>query len=160
MKQELDELVASVADAVRCAGASVASCESLTGGRIAVALSSAEQAADWYRGGIVAYQSGLKHGLLDTPDGPVVTADTATRMAYSAAQLLHADYTVAVTGVGGPDPQEGWPAGTVYIATSTYGESSGADLHQFDGGPIEVMKQTVRAALEAPLAQIVSSTSE
>lgn len=148
------ELAEAIAAAARYRNANVATCESLTGGHLAAALTSTEQAGDWYRGGVVAYQPGVKHGLLRTPAGSVITAETATAMACSTAALLDADYTVAVTGVGGPEPQDGRAAGTVYIATSVRGEPLTVELHGFNGDPVAVMQQTIRASLQALLAQI------
>lgn len=148
-EHDCHEHVEQIAAAARREGATVASCESLTSGRLSAALGAAQAATDWYCGGIVAYQSGVKHGLLRAPDGPVVTAATAEAMACSTADLLGADYSVAVTGVGGPDPQEGHPPGTVYIATSVHGEPGTVRWHHFVGGPVEVMERTVCAALEA-----------
>lgn len=143
--------------AARGQNACVASCESLTGGHLAAAFSSAEFASQWYRGGLVAYQAEVKHGLLRAPAGPVVTADTAVAMACSTAALLAADYTVALTGVGGPEPQEGLPPGTVYIATSVRGEPAGVQCHRFTGDPPAVLKQTIDAALGALLAQVLTA---
>ena len=55
---------------------------------------------------------------------------------------------IAVTGVGGPDPEEGKPAGTVYICVGS-GESLQTFAHRFDGDPAEVVQQaTVRALRE------------
>jgi len=54
---------------------------------------------------------------------------------------------VAVTGVGGPGPEEGVPAGTVHLALSTASQLSSREL-RIDGDPAAVVAGTVSAALE------------
>jgi nicotinamide-nucleotide amidase len=61
--------------------------------------------------------------------------------------VLDADAVVAVTGVGGPDPEEGHPPGTVYVATWVRGTQS-CERFQFTGSPEEVLESTVPKALE------------
>ncbi len=151
---EVDRIVQELSDIAHATGCTLASAESLTGGHLAAAISAAPEAGQWYRGGIVAYHPEVKYTLLGAPPGPVVTAPTAAAMARSAVELLGADYAVALTGVGGPEPQEGKPAGTVYLATCARGEEPAAERHRFDGEPVEVMEQTVRAALGALIARI------
>lgn len=150
----LDGLIRSLAEAARAAGCSLATAESLTGGQLAAAISAGPEAGQWYRGGVVAYHPEVKYALLDAPPGPVVTAATAEAMACSVAALLGADYSVAVTGVGGPEYEEGEPPGTVYLATSERGAHPIVEHHRFDGDPVEVMQQTIRVALSALLERI------
>ena len=50
---------------------------------------------------------------LGVDPGPVVTALAARQMAGGVARLLGADVAISVTGVGGPDEEEGQPPGTV-----------------------------------------------
>ena len=63
-------------------------------------------------------------------------------------QLLEADYAVALTGVGGPGPEEGQPAGTVYLATCAAGEEPDVVHRKFEGNPMEVLERSVLAALQ------------
>ena len=65
----------------------VAAAESLTSGRVAAQLGAAPEAAEWFRGGLVAYHDQVKHGLLGVPDGPVVCDRAARQMARGAARL-------------------------------------------------------------------------
>ncbi len=131
----------------------VATAESLTGGQLAAAITAAPEASKWYRGGVVAYQPYVKHTLLQSPEGPVVTAATAIAMACSVAELLDADYSVGVTGVGGPDPEEGEPPGTVYIASCDRGQHPIVERHEFSGSTVEVLEQSIEAALSALIAR-------
>lgn len=125
----------------------IAVAESLTGGQLACALAAGESSEEWFRGGIVAYQPAVKYDLLRVPRGPVATAPTARAMAITARSILHADYAVAVTGVGGPGPQEGKPAGTVFIAVAGPLDEYSVTEHSFDGDPVRVMNQTILVAI-------------
>ena len=86
-----------------------------------------------------------KERLLGIGDAPVVSEAAARSMAANIADLLSADVAIAVTGVGGPDPEDGIPPGTVWIATYSLGETE-AQLVRFDGDPTAVCNQTCDAA--------------
>jgi nicotinamide-nucleotide amidase len=104
-------------------GQTVAVAESLTGGLLAAALVEIPGASVVFRGGIVAYATDLKSALLDVPAALLerygaVHADVARAMAEGVRRRLAATFGVATTGVAGPDPADGQPAGTVHIAAS------------------------------------------
>ncbi|WP_280512434.1 CinA family protein [Nocardia farcinica] len=128
-------------------GITIAVAESLTSGKLSAALGAAGDSAEWFRGGIVSYSAQVKHRLLDVPDVPVVSATAAAAMAAGARRLLEADVAVAVTGVGGPDPQDGEPAGSVWFGVVS-GDGELTRHHVFDGEPVEVLEQTVDRAVE------------
>ena len=142
-----DETVDRVAELVAEKGMTVAAAESLTSGLIAQKLGAGPNAADWFRGSLVAYQESVKFDVLEVREGPVATADTAEEMALGVARLLGADVAVAATGVGGPDPSEGKPAGTVFVAVTVDGEVSTREL-DLDGDPREIIEATAEHALE------------
>jgi nicotinamide-nucleotide amidase len=88
--------------------------ESLTGGLVSSRMTDAAGASMFFRGGIVTYSSDLKRDVLDVPEGPVVSEAAARAMATSARRLLGVDVAMSVTGVAGPDTQDGMPVGTVF----------------------------------------------
>ncbi len=137
----------AIAGLLRGAGLTVAVAESLTSGAIASRLGAAPDASRWFAGGVVAYSSDLKFDLLGVTPGPVVTADCAREMAAGVARLTGADFTIAVTGVGGPGTEEGHPAGTVFFGISANGNHQVVE-HRFEGGPTEVVEQTVIRSLD------------
>ncbi|OZC32620.1 CinA family protein [Gordonia polyisoprenivorans] len=144
--EPIDDLCATIsrlADGDRTRTLAVA--ESLTGGNIAAALSRAKNSGDWFAGGIVAYRPEVKHGLLEVPDGPVVCAEAASAMATSTARLLGADVAVAVTGEGGPQPQEDEP-GTVWFGVFSDGHAE-TQRRRFEGEPAEIVEATTIEAL-------------
>ena len=140
------ELASRVADLATARGETVAVAESLTSGKIAAALGAAPEAATWLRGGVVAYHPEVKRNVLNMPDVPVVSRPAAEALARNVRTLLGADIAVAVTGVGGPEPSDGEPAGTVWFGTASEAGVTACSAH-FDGEPDEVLDQTVRFAL-------------
>jgi nicotinamide-nucleotide amidase len=121
--------------------------ESLTGGSLSAALGRIRGSGDWFRGSVVAYSRTVKHGLLQVPPGPVVSEAAAIAMAEHAADLLDADLTLAVTGVAGPDEQDGEPPGTVWMAVHR-GRRTTTRLLHLEGGPEEIVQQTCSRGLE------------
>ncbi len=115
---------AALIDALRRGGLSVAGAESLTGGLLCAELTAVPGASEVFRGGVVAYATDLKSGLLGVDagllaeGGPVHPA-VASAMADGVRYRLDADVGIATTGVAGPTPQGGAPVGRVYIAVST-----------------------------------------
>ncbi len=108
-------------------GQTVAVAESLTGGLVAAALTGVPGASAVFRGAVVAYATELKAALLGVDPGLLaehgaVCPEVAGAMAVGVRARLGATFGLATTGVAGPDPAEGKPVGTVYIAAST-GES-------------------------------------
>ena len=128
-------------------GRTLATAESCTAGLVAQALAAAEGSMEWFRGGLVAYQSGVKRALLDVAPGPVVTEPVACRMALGAAQLLDSDVAVSVTGVAGPEPMDGVEPGVVIVGVAIDGRAA-AFTHSLSGDPAEVCERAARAALE------------
>jgi len=130
-------LAAEIAAAAAASGRTVAVAESLTAGQAAVLLGAAPEASAWFRGAVVAYAPSVKHDVLGVHPGPVVTASCAREMALGVRALLDADIGVAATGVGGPGPEEGQPAGTVYLACAAVDGVSERRV-ELDGTPERV----------------------
>ena len=124
----------------------LATAESVTAGLVANRAAQAPNATDWLLGGLVAWSSEVKQKQLGVPPGPVVNAVTAEQMARGVADMLGADVAVSTTGVGGPDPEEGHPAGTVFVGVLVDGEVSTHELH-LDGEPEDVCTGAADAAL-------------
>jgi nicotinamide-nucleotide amidase len=120
----MSELARSVISALSEHGQTVAVAESLTGGLVCATLVDIAGSSVAVRGAIVAYATELKHRLLGVDEallgrnGPV-DQDVATQMALGVRARLAADWGIATTGVAGPGPQDGVPAGTVYVAVAS-----------------------------------------
>ena len=112
-----------VLDLLREHGLTLGCAESVTGGLIASRLTDVPGASDVFRGAVVSYASDVKYDVLGVPVGPVVSDDAAMAMAEGACRVLGCDVAVAVTGVAGPESQEGVPVGTVFLGLCIDGES-------------------------------------
>ena len=116
---DVDRLAQGIGAALVARGDTIGVAESLTGGLLVQALARAEGSGDWLRGGVVAYARGVKHDVLGVAADKVVSSAAAAEMAGGVRRLLGADVAVAVTGVAGPDHQDGEPPGTVWIGVDT-----------------------------------------
>ena len=156
MTADVDLLAGRVHAELLDRGATVAVAESLTGGLLGAALTSTPGSSTTFRGGLVVYATELKETLAGVPgplldaEGPV-SASVAAALAGGARDRLAATYGVGVTGVAGPDPQDGQPVGTVYVAIAGPGEGALRALH-FGGDRAEVRAAAVAAALDLLLA--------
>jgi nicotinamide-nucleotide amidase len=103
-------------------GLTLAVAESVTGGLVTARLVNVVGASTWLKGGVVAYDSAVKFDLLEVPQGPVVSDAAASAMADGVRRRLGADVGLAVTGVAGPDPQDGEKPGTVFLAVAGPGD--------------------------------------
>jgi nicotinamide-nucleotide amidase len=110
--ESMEEVVAGL---LRVKGVTLAVAESLTGGLIASRLVNVAGASSWFRGGLVSYASQIKFDLLAVPEGPVVSAEAAEAMASGVRKLLESDIGLSVTGVAGPEEQDGQAPGTVFV---------------------------------------------
>ena len=117
-----ESMEVAVAHRLIARGLSFGVAESLTGGLIASRLVNVPGASTWFRGGVVAYDSQVKHDVLGVPAGPVVTESAAAAMAEGAARVMGADIGLGITGVAGPEEQEGVAPGTVFVGLSLPGQ--------------------------------------
>ncbi len=150
---------------LRRAGLTVATCESLTGGGVGFEITRIAGASNVYRGGIIAYASDLKASLVGVDsswidDHGVINEDTARQMAIGVRRLCGADLGLATTGVAGPEPQDGQPVGTVWLAVAGEGPQA-TDLMTtrrllLRGTRDQIRRQTVEAALNLTLDYLAS----
>ena len=145
--QDPDPSVEEIGERLAGQRRTLAIAESLTGGELSARFACAPGASEWFRGGIVAYASEVKHRVLDVPPGPVVSEAAVRAMADGVVTLLGADVAVAVTGVAGPAPQDEQPPGTVWLGIHD-GAHTLVRLEHFDGSPAEVVDRTVRCAIQ------------
>jgi nicotinamide-nucleotide amidase len=110
-----------VLDLCRERGLTLGVAESLTGGLVAARLVDVPGASDVLRGGVVAYAADVKRSVLGVNAERVVSEECARDMADAARRVLDADVGIAVTGVAGPDEQDGLPPGTVCFGLAVPG---------------------------------------
>ena len=120
-----ESMEVAVAARLVARGLTLAVAESLTGGLIASRLVNVAGASTWFRGGVVAYASEVKFDVLGVPQGPVVSEAAAAAMAEGACRVTGADVGLGITGVAGPDDQEGVEPGTVFVGLALPGNGAG-----------------------------------
>lgn len=137
-------------------GQSVATAESLTAGLVAATIAGVPGASAVLRGGVIVYATELKETLAGVPadvlaaDGPVA-ATTALALAEGAVARCGSTWGVGLTGVAGPDRQDGKAVGTVFIGYAGIGPTGArvawtSEL-RLAGERWEIRSGAVRAAL-------------
>lgn len=158
-------------------GVRVAVAESLTGGLLAGAFVEVPGASRVFSGGVVAYDTFLKHSLLEVDDellaerGPV-DAEVARQMALGARRacatpaargeiVVPAEVGLATTGVAGPDPDPatGQAVGTVWIGVSS-SRGERAVLLRATGDRQQIRRQAVDAALREFAVELLTFEEE
>jgi len=152
MTDRITVLADQIGQALRTAGATVATAESCTGGGIAEAITRIAGSSAWFERGWVTYSNKAKAVELGvTPD--VIRAEGAVSegvvraMADGARVRAGVTWAVAVSGVAGPDggsPDK--PVGTVWLAWAGP-DGVVAERYFFPGGRAAVRQQTVEKAL-------------
>jgi competence/damage-inducible protein CinA-like protein len=154
-----ESMEVAVADRLLAQGLTFGVAESLTGGLIASRLVNVPGASTWFKGGVVAYDSQVKFDVLGLPPGPVVTEAAAAAMAEGVTRVTRADVGLGITGVAGPDDQEGVAPGTLFVGLALPGRPTESRQLRVPGdrervrqyGAISAL-DLLRRALDAPSA--------
>ncbi|MCX4819776.1 CinA family protein [Streptomyces sp. NBC_01142] len=134
-------------------GETLAVAESLTGGLVAAELTSVPGASESFRGSVTAYATHLKRDILGV-DGTLlaergaVDPEVAQQMAAGVRGVLGATWGIATTGVAGPEPQDGQPVGTVFVAVAGPDGQGKVAALRLNGGRAEIRRESVRSVLE------------
>ncbi|MFJ2393529.1 CinA family protein [Streptomyces sp. NPDC087843] len=147
-------------------GETLAVAESLTGGLVAAGITATPGASRAFRGSVTAYATELKHLLLGVDatllaERGAVDPQVAAQMAAGVRKALGADWGIATTGVAGPDPQDGQPVGTVFVAVDGPAEAmfpateSGKVVRlRLNGDRAEIRMESVRSVLALLLREL------
>lgn len=150
-EDQLTDLATEVILLCRQQGLRIATAESLTGGLVCAALTAVPGASMALTGGVVTYATDRKAAVLDVPDHLLdergaVDGDVVRAMADGVRLVMAADVGLATTGVAGPEPQDGKPVGTVFIAALGPGFERVEEL-SLDGDRAQIREATVAAVL-------------
>ena len=101
----------------------IATAESCTGGMVSAYITAVSGASSVFEMGITSYSNRIKNQTLKVDGNTLetkgaVSGDTALQMAQNIRNISGADIGVSVTGVAGPAPQDGHPAGVIFIGIS------------------------------------------
>ena len=114
-----------VGNLLKARGATIATAESCTGGKLASLLNKHAGSSAFYFGSIISYDNSVKEHLLGVPEEMikahgVVSEEVVRVMAESVRKQIGTDYTVATSGIAGPTGgSKEKPVGTVWIAWAT-----------------------------------------
>jgi nicotinamide-nucleotide amidase len=154
---ELQALAGTVARHLTSANARLATAESCTGGWVAKTCTDLPGSSSWFLGGVVAYADSAKAAVLGVPGSILsghgaVSEPVVRSMAQGALDRFEADYSIAVSGVAGPEGgTPGKPVGTVWFAWARRGPAGNATVathcEQLPGDRESVRRWTVQRAL-------------
>ena len=135
---------------LRRRGYTLAVMESCTGGMVGAAITEISGSSDYFLGSAITYSNAMK-AQAGVPDQALqangaVSEEAAREMAEAARRTFGADYGVSVTGVAGPDDQNGVKAGTVFIGVAAPSGST-VTRHEFPSRRPLVRNRAVTAAL-------------
>lgn len=130
----------------------VATAESLTAGLVCAALTGVAGSSAVVRGGLIVYATDLKANLAGVNGRALyeygaVHPLIAEELAAGARERCGATWGIGLTGVAGPDPQDGVEPGTVHIGLAGPRGSKVRTI-QASGDRHEVRSAAVAAALE------------
>lgn len=150
---DADPAAIALVSALRHRGWTVATAESLTAGMLASTIAEVPGASAVLRGGVIVYATELKHALAGVGEDILarhgaVSAETARALAVGAAERCGANVGIGLTGVAGPDEQEGRPVGTVYIGLSLPGRPAWAERLTLSGGRRAIRTAACAAAMD------------
>jgi len=115
----------AVLDFLDLHGKTLSTAESCTGGHIAQLITQHPGSSRSFLGGAVTYSNALKISVLGVQEHTLqqfgaVSEETVKEMAEGALRNLNSDYSIAVSGIAGPDggtPEK--PVGTVWVAVAS-----------------------------------------
>jgi nicotinamide-nucleotide amidase len=119
---EIEEVVGRL---LAKSGKTLATAESCTGGYVAHLITSVPGSSRYFQGSLVSYSNDIKRDLLNVREDNLkrrgaVSEQVVSDMALNAMGLFDVDYTIATSGIAGPDGgTKEKPVGTVWIAVAT-----------------------------------------
>jgi len=163
IQEHLEEMAAELGGLLLQHGARMVTAESCTGGWTAQTLTAAPGSSAWFERGFVVYANEAKCEILGVLSATLeregaVSAATAREMALGALAASRADWSVAITGIAGPDGGSAEkPVGTVCIAWARR-DYCDTTSFRFSGSRRAVRAQAVAAALEGLAARLRTET--
>ncbi len=137
----------------------IATAESCTGGLVSSYITAISGASAVFELGVTSYSNDIKNRILSVDSQTLenfgaVSQNTAKLMAENVKNLSNADIGLSVTGVAGPNLQEGHAVGTVFIGVSGKKGTITEKLAIEPNGRDFVREQAVYKLLEALIKYI------
>lgn len=149
---EENSLAKVVVERLKSKDERVTTAESLTGGHFQAMLSTIPGVSSVFPGGFVTYSAKTKSDFLQIPMDLLETYGTVSQecveaMAAQSLKLAQTDYSLAFTGVAGPDSLEGQEVGTVWIALATKNQGVVSHCYHFESHREGIQASAVMAGL-------------
>lgn len=122
---DTDTLETVTGNLLKQRGQTLATAESCTGGAVAQRITTVAGSSAYFRGSVIAYSNEVKENILGVKKETLakcgaVSEETVREMAVNVRKKLKADYSIAVSGIAGPDGGTNEkPVGTVWIAVAS-----------------------------------------
>jgi nicotinamide-nucleotide amidase len=123
--EDEEPLEITIAKLLKYNNKTLATAESCTGGKIASLITTVPGSSTYFKGSIVAYANEVKTKVLGVKEAIIrehgaVSKETVEAMALGVRNLLNTDYSIATSGIAGPDGgSDEKPVGTVWIAVAS-----------------------------------------
>ncbi len=145
----------------------MATAESCTGGYIAHLVTTIPGSSRYFRGSIVSYSNEIKRNLLNVREENLkrrgaVSEQVVSDMALNSMELFDVDYTIAVSGIAGPDGgTDEKPIGTVWVAVATPVRLVTKEFHFGSrSGRQQIIERSANAALNMLRLEVVKDLKQ
>jgi nicotinamide-nucleotide amidase len=133
MNSPIQKLSETIVKTLTLRGETISTAESITGGLIGGAITGVPGSSEVFLGGVISYSNQMKKDELgitaaDIKKVGVVSEAIAVAMALAIQKRTKSTWAISSTGVAGPGPIDGIPAGTVWIAIAGPKIAQGIEL--------------------------------
>lgn len=152
--EDLEKLVQKISDFLIKQNSFLATAESCTGGWLSQTLTSIAGSSRWFDRGFVTYSNQSKLEMLDVPeqliiDCGAVSKEVVIAMANGALKKSEADFSIAITGIAGPDGGSAdKPVGLVWFGFASLLHGNFSIQKNFSGDRQQIRWQAVNFAME------------
>lgn len=155
-----DRIVVELQELFIARGMTLSVAESCTGGHLAARLTKMPGCSQYFLGGVVAYSNSCKTTLLGVDPELIVqkgavSSEVVLQMARGVRTILTTDYSLAVSGIAGP---EGGtllkPVGTVWAAIGKHDGEVESWTFQLTGSREEIINASVDRLIERLLEHL------
>lgn len=157
IEHDIYELAVQAGQCLAQRGWMLVTAESCTGGWVGQAVTAVSGSSAWYERGYITYSNtakcemlGVQQAILDRHGA--VSPQTAQEMAIGALNRSHAQISVSITGIAGPDGGTATkPIGMVCFAWAARGGLVQQETRYFTGNREAIRRQAVATALQGIL---------
>ncbi|WP_295623682.1 CinA family protein [uncultured Nitrosomonas sp.] len=155
--QAISDLALRVGEALEQREWMLATAESCTGGWVGQAVTTVAGSSDWYERGFITYSNKSKCEMLGVQQSTLdqfgsVSPQAAQEMAIGALHRSHAQISVSITGIAGPDGGTATkPVGMVCFAWVSKDGPVQQQTHYFTGDRETIRHSAVTTALQGIL---------